>query len=216
MAIQVVKPKHEEMMRCIARFDDIKGISSGIPDMQVEEYNRTFYSVIGFEQPKGNEQYSPFGDAVRPVIGHMAPGFGVAFVKATPGHGAPMHTHDTHETFMVVEGNGAWNGKAIAATSMRYRAEGFHLLSHRRTAAFHLRRACSGQNRRRPSRNNHRGRAGRRICAAGEGSAGQGRNPAGSICLIQSADEDRCNAGLRMRMLSLGRDGILLVTIKWK
>jgi quercetin dioxygenase-like cupin family protein len=104
MAIQVVKPKHEDMMKCIARFEDIKGVSDGIPDMQVEEYHRTFYSVIGFEQPKGEEQYSPFGNAVRPVIGHMAPGFGVAFVKATPGHGAPMHNHDTHETFMVVEG----------------------------------------------------------------------------------------------------------------
>ena len=79
--------------------------------MQVEEYRRTFYSVIGFEQPKGEEQYSPFGDAVRPVIGHMAPGFGVAFVKATPGHGAPMHTHDTHENFMVVEGKWRLEGE---------------------------------------------------------------------------------------------------------
>jgi hypothetical protein len=55
MAIQVVKPKREDMMKCIARFDDIKGASDGIPDMQVEEYHRTFHSVIGFEQPKGEE-----------------------------------------------------------------------------------------------------------------------------------------------------------------
>jgi mannose-6-phosphate isomerase-like protein (cupin superfamily) len=104
MAIQVVKPSRAEMQKCIARFDDIKGISEGIPDMKIEEYHRTFYSVIGFDQPKGDEQYSPFGNAVRPLINHMKPGFGVAFVKATPGHGAPMHTHDTNETFMVVEG----------------------------------------------------------------------------------------------------------------
>jgi quercetin dioxygenase-like cupin family protein len=104
MAIRVVKPSRAEMQKCIARFDDIRGISEGIPDMKLEEYHRAFYSVIGFEQPKGDEQYSPFGDAVRPVINHMKPGFGVAFVKASPGHGAPMHAHDTHETFMVVEG----------------------------------------------------------------------------------------------------------------
>ena len=55
MAIQVVKPKREEMLKCIARFDDIKGVSDGIPDMKLEEYHRTFYSVIGFEQPKGDE-----------------------------------------------------------------------------------------------------------------------------------------------------------------
>ena len=30
MAIQVVKPEREDMMKCIARFDDIKGVSDGI------------------------------------------------------------------------------------------------------------------------------------------------------------------------------------------
>jgi hypothetical protein len=74
MAIQVVKPSRAEMQKCVARFDDIRGVSEGIPDMKLEEYHRTFYSVIGFEQPKGDEQYSPFGDAVRPVINHMKPG----------------------------------------------------------------------------------------------------------------------------------------------
>ena len=49
MAIKVVKPKREDMLKCIARFDDIKGVSDGIPDMKIEEYHRTFYSVIGFE-----------------------------------------------------------------------------------------------------------------------------------------------------------------------
>jgi quercetin dioxygenase-like cupin family protein len=104
MTIEVVRPSRAEMDKCIARFDRIKGVSEGIPDMKIEHYNRTFYSVIGFDQPKGEEQYSPFGDAVRPVINHMKPGFWVAYVEATPGHGAPMHNHDTNETFMVVEG----------------------------------------------------------------------------------------------------------------
>lgn len=104
MAIEVIKPSRADMEKCIARFSDLRPVSDGIPDMKLKEYHRTFYSVIGFDQPKGDEQYSPFGDAVRPRIGHMKPGFGVAFVKARPGCGSPMHTHDTNETFMAVEG----------------------------------------------------------------------------------------------------------------
>jgi quercetin dioxygenase-like cupin family protein len=104
MTLPTIKPSRDEVLKCIARFKELPGISKGLPDMTLDGCHRTFYSVLGFSQPKGEEQYSPFGDAVKPRIGHMRPGFGVAYVAAAPGQGVLMHNHDTVECFLVVEG----------------------------------------------------------------------------------------------------------------
>ena len=105
MPIEVTRPKKEEILKCVARFDDLKAVDGGLPDQKVEGCFRTFRNAIGFKQPEGSgETYSPIGDEATPLISHLQPGFGIAYVSAKPGQGVLMHTHDTNETFVVMEG----------------------------------------------------------------------------------------------------------------
>ena len=104
MSIQVIKPPREEMRKCIARFSDLERCETGLPDMQLPECHRTFLNVLGFSQPEGEGQFSPFGSMAPAAVSHMQAGFGMAFVAARPGKGVLMHTHDTVETFMVMSG----------------------------------------------------------------------------------------------------------------
>lgn len=104
MALNIVKPKHEEMLACVARFKDLKRCDSGLPDMVLPEGKRAFYNILGFEQPKEVGQFSPFGDAALAPISHLKAGFGLSFIAAEPGKGVLMHAHDTVETFMVMKG----------------------------------------------------------------------------------------------------------------
>ncbi len=104
MTIEIIKPARAEVLKGVARFKELSGVSTGLPDMELPNCNRTFYNVLGFIQPKGEEEYSPFGDAVVPRIAHLSTGFGAAFVKARPGCGVLMHAHDTSESFMPVAG----------------------------------------------------------------------------------------------------------------
>ncbi len=104
MAITVIRPSRDEILRGVARFGEIKGVTGGLPDMVLPECRRTFYNVLGFDMPERAETYSPFGEMAKPKIGHMRPGFGLAFVAAAPGKGVLMHAHDTNETFIVIEG----------------------------------------------------------------------------------------------------------------
>jgi quercetin dioxygenase-like cupin family protein len=104
MPLPVKKPSRDEVLKCVAPFSKLKPVTNGLPDMELEECNRTFYSVIGFKQPKGDNAFSPFGDAVVPHINHLQPGFGMSYVSAKPGKGVLMHNHDTNETFVVMKG----------------------------------------------------------------------------------------------------------------
>jgi quercetin dioxygenase-like cupin family protein len=106
MAIPVFKPTRDEVLKCVARFDDITPADKGLPDQEVEAYYRTFYNALGFSQPPsaGAGGYSPVGDVAKPAIGHLKPGFNLAYVESEPGKGVMMHTHDTNETFVVIAG----------------------------------------------------------------------------------------------------------------
>jgi len=104
MAITIVRPNSQEMHRCIARFDELERCDTGLPDMQLPNGKRAFYNVLGFDQPKGDGQYSPFGDRAKAPVSHLKAGFGISFIAARPGNGVVMHTHDTVETFMVMQG----------------------------------------------------------------------------------------------------------------
>ena len=104
MAITVTQPSRDEMTKSIARFSDLTRCNTGLPDMALPDCQRTFLNVLGFSQPKGEGQFSPFGDLAPAAISHVRAGFGMAFVAAKPGCGVLMHTHDTVETFMVMHG----------------------------------------------------------------------------------------------------------------
>ena len=62
MAINVLKPARAEMAKCVARFGDLARCETGLPDMQLPDCQRTFLNVLGFSQPKDEDQFSPFGD----------------------------------------------------------------------------------------------------------------------------------------------------------
>lgn len=114
MAIEVIRPRKADVLKCIARFDELSAVDGGLPDQKVEGYFRTFRNVLGFEQPDGGEEvYSPIGDEAKPKISHLKAGFGVAYVTADPGQGVMMHAHDTNETFVVIEGSWKfeWEGE---------------------------------------------------------------------------------------------------------
>ncbi|MDH3739071.1 MAG: cupin domain-containing protein [Alphaproteobacteria bacterium] len=106
MAIPVHKPKREDILKCVARFDEITSADTGLPDQEIDGYRRTFYNALGFSQPagSGDGSYSPVGDTAQPLINHLTPGFNLAYVEARPSQGVMMHTHDTNETFVVIAG----------------------------------------------------------------------------------------------------------------
>lgn len=104
MTIDVIQPSREEMQKCVARFSDLERCNTGLPDMTLPECRRTFLNVLGFNQPKGDGLFSPFGDMAPAAVSHLRAGFGLAFVAAKPGCGVLMHNHDTVETFMVMSG----------------------------------------------------------------------------------------------------------------
>lgn len=114
MSITIVKPSREDMLACVARFGDLQRCDAGLPDMQLPECRRAFYNVLGFDQPKAEGSYSPFGDRAKAKVSHLKAGFGVSFIAAAPGKGVLMHTHDTVETFMVMRGSWKleWEGDA--------------------------------------------------------------------------------------------------------
>ncbi len=104
MPIEIIRPKKEDVLACVARFDELPHTDGGLPDAAVPGFHRTFYNVLGFQQPEGEETYSPIGDEAKPFITHLTPGFGLAYVAAKPTQGVMMHVHDTNETFVVMEG----------------------------------------------------------------------------------------------------------------
>ncbi len=104
MAINVIQPTRAEMAKCLARFGDLTRCDAGVVDMQLPECQRTFLNVLGFSQPQGEGQISPFGNLAPAAVTHLRAGFGMAFIAAKPGCGVLMHTHDTVETFMVMHG----------------------------------------------------------------------------------------------------------------
>ncbi|MFT5181021.1 MAG: hypothetical protein ACI8S3_000899, partial [Alphaproteobacteria bacterium] len=104
MAIPVHKPTRDDILKCVARFDDITPVDTGLPDQEIDGYRRTFYNALGFSQPSGDGSYSPVGADAKPLINHLSPGFGLAYVEAAPSQGVMMHTHDTNETFVVIAG----------------------------------------------------------------------------------------------------------------
>jgi len=112
MALDVIKPRRAEILKCIARFRDLQGAAGGFPEDGLPGTERILYNVLGFQPPNGTGEYSPVGAAAKPHITHLAAGFGIAYARAKPGNGPYMHNHDTNETFIALSGRWAfeWEG----------------------------------------------------------------------------------------------------------
>lgn len=104
MTLPVIQPTKDEMLKGLARFDDLERCSTGLPDMKLPEGRRDFLNILGFDQPEGEGYTSPFGDEAKAAVNHMRADFGVSFIEAAPGCGVLMHNHATVETFMPVKG----------------------------------------------------------------------------------------------------------------
>jgi len=110
----------DEMMKRVARFNDLKGFDGGLPDSKMPGCIRTLFNVIGFQPPKGIGEggvTSPVGaDAAQLAAIKISEGFNLGYCKAKPGNGPEMHNHDTNETFIPMTGTwrASWedeNGK---------------------------------------------------------------------------------------------------------
>ena len=111
MAYQEILPRRgiarEEMLKRVARFDQLKGSDGGLPDSKAPECERTLYNVIGFQPPEGEGEgmQSPVGeDAARLSAIPVSEGFNLGYCRAKPGKGPLMHNHDTNETFIAMTG----------------------------------------------------------------------------------------------------------------
>jgi quercetin dioxygenase-like cupin family protein len=97
----------KEMMRRVARFDQLKGFDGGLADSYHPTAFRTLYNVIGFQPPKSEDGVigSPVGrDAARNAAIKVSEGFNLGYCRAKPGCGPMMHNHDTNETFICMTG----------------------------------------------------------------------------------------------------------------
>lgn len=97
----------EEMLKRVARFDDIEGSDGGLPDSYHPSAIRTLFNVIGFQPPAQENEgvVSPVGEkAARMAAIKISEGFNLGYCKALPGKGPMMHNHDTNETFIGISG----------------------------------------------------------------------------------------------------------------
>ena len=114
-----IRVSRADMMKRVARFDQLVGSDGGLPDSKYQSAVRTLYNVIGFQPPQGEggAVTSPVGDdAARLAAIKISEGFNLGYCKAKPGHGPMMHNHDTNETFIPMTGTwrASWedeNGK---------------------------------------------------------------------------------------------------------
>jgi mannose-6-phosphate isomerase-like protein (cupin superfamily) len=111
----------EEMMKRVARFNQLKGSDGGLPDSPLPECRRKLYAVIGFAPPQGGSDAvtSPVGaNASQTPAISIAEGFNLGYCKAKPGKGPLMHNHDTNETFIAMTGR--WRCEWNEGDAMQY------------------------------------------------------------------------------------------------
>src|SRR5215217_1809881 len=105
----------QDMPARVARWAALEGFTGGHPDSGHEGYARKLYNVIGFGSPDDATSGDPESGKphVSSPVGSLASaetavdvheGLNVAFFEAEPNHGCSYHSHDTNETFVVLDG----------------------------------------------------------------------------------------------------------------
>lgn len=89
---------HAEMIRRVARFEELKPSSQAFVDSLIPGHEREIYNVIG----RGVTE-----DAALDLAITAAEDFNMTLVKAAPGKGAALHSHLTVEVFMPLTGEWA-------------------------------------------------------------------------------------------------------------
>jgi mannose-6-phosphate isomerase-like protein (cupin superfamily) len=107
MTLPVKWVSREEMLRSfVARFNDIKGFDTGLPDSHIPGHYKMVFNVFGFEPPKSAGAVNPVGNDAGGTGALISPkaGFSLGFLKTPPGNGPVLHNHNTNETFMPLGG----------------------------------------------------------------------------------------------------------------
>jgi quercetin dioxygenase-like cupin family protein len=103
-----IRVSRADMMKRVARFNQLEGSDGGLPDSRMPGAERTLYNVIGFQPPPKDDTgmiNSPVGDeASRLAAIKIREGFNLGYCRAKPGRGPLMHNHDTNETFICITG----------------------------------------------------------------------------------------------------------------
>jgi quercetin dioxygenase-like cupin family protein len=112
-----IRVSRADMMKRVARFNDLQGSDGGLPDSTMPGCERTLYNVIGFQPPPdaSGAITSPVGDdASRLAAIKISEGFNLGYCRAKPGKGPMMHNHDTNETFIGITGRWrcSWENEA--------------------------------------------------------------------------------------------------------
>lgn len=85
----------EEMLKRVAVFKNLKSSSMPLIDAVLPQYHREIFNVIGRGVTEDARMEVPINDARD---------FHVAIIKAEPGKGTGLHTHETLEVFMPLTG----------------------------------------------------------------------------------------------------------------
>ena len=104
MSIPLVRVDRAQMMKRVARFEDLQGYDGGLPDSQYPGCERTIYNLLGFQPPEEGK-VSPVGAQAAALAGiRVQEGFNVGYAECEIGKGTLMHNHDTNETFIPMTG----------------------------------------------------------------------------------------------------------------
>ncbi len=89
------KVSKEEMLKRVARFNDLKSSDQAFVDSKIPGHERDIFNVIG----RGVTEDATLSPAITAVQD-----FNVTYVGASPGKGAALHSHSTVEVFIPLSG----------------------------------------------------------------------------------------------------------------
>ena len=110
----------DEMMKRVARFNDLKGFDGGLPDSKMPGSIRTLFNVIGFQPPEGHGENatSPVGDdAAKLAAIKISEGFNLGYCKAKPGNGPMSGSPPTPASTWSMVASSCMAAMAICATT---------------------------------------------------------------------------------------------------
>ena len=89
----------EAMMKCVARFTELRGSEEAFVDSRLPGCRRRKINIVG----SGVTERADLPD-LAPNIALPAHGFNLGMIQCDPGNGTALHRHRTEEVFMPLVG----------------------------------------------------------------------------------------------------------------
>jgi quercetin dioxygenase-like cupin family protein len=101
-----------EMLEHVFRFDELPNSNIAFIDAVMPGHKRTLYGAVGGGTAEEN---------LRSQV-EKAENYHIDFIKAAPGNGAALHSHDTEETFICLTGQWTvrWGDNGEEAITLGY------------------------------------------------------------------------------------------------